>query len=64
VYDGWSLGEIARQDLGYLQWLEPRVEARSDAAEIDAILRRPDLRDQPTAGATDPPRRGNRIFGR
>jgi curved DNA-binding protein CbpA len=64
VYYGWSLGEIARLDLGYLQWLEPRVEARSYAAEIDAILRRHGLRDQPKAGATDPPRRRNRIFGR
>jgi curved DNA-binding protein CbpA len=64
VYYGWSLGEIARQDLGYLQWLEPRAEARSHAAEIDAILRRHGLRDQPTTGATDAPRRGHRIFGR
>jgi curved DNA-binding protein CbpA len=64
VYYGWSLGEIARQDLGYLQWLEPRAEARSHAAEIDAILRRHGLRDQPTTGATDPSRRGHRIFGR
>lgn len=64
VYYGWSLGEIARQDLGYLQWLEPRAEARSHAAEIDAILRRHGLRDEPTTGETDQPRRGRRIFGR
>ena len=64
VYYGWSLGEIARQDLGYLQWLEPRAEARSHAAEIDAILRRHGVRDEPTTGTTDAPRRGHRIFGR
>jgi hypothetical protein len=64
AYYGWSLGEIARQDLGYLQWLEPRTEAHSYAAEIDAILRRHGLRDQPKTGANDPSRRGSRIFGR
>lgn len=64
VYYGWSLGEIARQDIGYLQWLEPRSEARAYAAEIDAVLRRHGLRDQPNAGAADPSRRGHRIFGR
>ena len=64
AYYGWSLGEIARQDPGYLQWLEPRIEARAYAAEIDAILRRHGLREQPKAGAGGPPRRGNRIFGR
>ncbi len=64
VYFGWSLGEIARQDIGYLQWLEPRGEARAYAAEIDAVLRRHGLRDGPNAGAADPSRRGHRIFGR
>ena len=34
VYYGWSLGEIARQDLGYLQWLERRIRG--------AFLRRRD----------------------
>ncbi len=64
VYYGWSLGEIARQDIGYLQWLEPRSEARAYAAEIDAVLRRHGLRDQPKAGAADASRRGHRLFGR
>lgn len=37
---GWSLGEIARVDPGYLEWLErtPRGEGHRD--EIDRILRR------------------------
>jgi curved DNA-binding protein CbpA len=37
---GWSMGEIARVDPGYLVWLESRPEGRPYAAEIDAMLRR------------------------
>ena len=37
---GWSLGEIARVDVGYLEWLEDRREARAYREEIDALLRR------------------------
>ena len=36
---GWSLGEIARTDPGYLEWLEDRREGLPYLDEIDAILR-------------------------
>jgi curved DNA-binding protein CbpA len=39
-YDGWSLGEIARTDLEYLEWLERMPIGRAYTDEIDAILRR------------------------
>jgi curved DNA-binding protein CbpA len=37
---GWSIGEIARVDPGYLVWLEERREGRPYLAEIDQTLRR------------------------
>ncbi len=37
---GWSIGEIARVDPGYLTWLEERREGRPYLDEIDATLRR------------------------
>lgn len=36
---GWSLDEIARVDVGYLEWLEDRREGRPYRDEIDALLR-------------------------
>ena len=36
---GWSLGEIARVDPGYLVWLAERREGERYRAEIDALLR-------------------------
>jgi curved DNA-binding protein CbpA len=39
-YDGWSLGEIARADLEYLEWLDRMPIGRPYRDEIDAILRR------------------------
>ena len=41
---GWSLGEIARVDPGYLLWLESRPEGQPYGAELDAILRRLGIR--------------------
>jgi curved DNA-binding protein CbpA len=35
---GWSLGEIARYDPGYLEWLERKPEGRPYLDEIDDIL--------------------------
>jgi curved DNA-binding protein CbpA len=35
---GWSLGEIARVDPGYLEWLEGRREGRPYLDEIDELL--------------------------
>jgi curved DNA-binding protein CbpA len=55
---GWSLGEIARVDPGYLVWLEDRPEGRPYADEIDHILRRNGFR----TGAEPTPKKGR--FGR
>lgn len=39
-YAGWSLGEIARRDLEYLEWLDRMPIGRVYRDEIDGILRR------------------------
>jgi curved DNA-binding protein CbpA len=39
-YAGWSLGEIARGDLEYIEWLDRMPIGRPYRDEIDAILRR------------------------
>ena len=39
-YDGWTLGEIARNDLEYLEWLDRMPIGRTYQAEIDTILRK------------------------
>jgi curved DNA-binding protein CbpA len=68
VFAGWSLGEIARRDPGYLQWLVNNRGASggdSDAPlcrpyveEIDAILGRLGLRsDRAPSGRAQPRRR-------
>ena len=38
-YTGWSLGEIGRADLEYLEWLDRMPIGRTYQAEIDEILR-------------------------
>jgi curved DNA-binding protein CbpA len=38
-YSGWSLGEIGRTDLEYLEWLDRMPIGRTYQAEIDEILR-------------------------
>ncbi len=38
-YAGWSLGEIARTDLEYLEWLDRMPIGRTYQAEVDALLR-------------------------
>ena len=38
-YSGWSLGEIARSDLEYLEWLDRAPIGRIYQGEIDEILR-------------------------
>jgi curved DNA-binding protein CbpA len=53
IYDGWSIGEIARQDRGYLIWLRDRPEAASFRLEILRLL-------DPVADEPRPARR----FGR
>ncbi len=39
-YAGWSLGEVARADVEYVEWLDRMPIGRPYRAEIDAILRR------------------------
>jgi curved DNA-binding protein CbpA len=55
-YAGWSLGEIARRDLEYIEWLDRMPIGRPYRDEIDAILRRAGRRRAP--GADEEPRRG------
>ncbi|HEX7591831.1 MAG TPA: DnaJ domain-containing protein [Candidatus Limnocylindrales bacterium] len=38
-YAGWSLGEIARLDRDYMEWLSRSTIGRGFRAEIDALLR-------------------------
>lgn len=57
IYLGWSLGEIARVDPGYLDWLVERREGRCYAAEIASLKRRAE------AGPPAPPRGRRRLFG-
>jgi len=53
IYDGWSLGEIARTDRGYLVWLRDRPDAAAMRAEIMRLL-------DPEAEEATEPRRGRR----
>ncbi|MFZ5853174.1 MAG: DnaJ domain-containing protein [Chloroflexota bacterium] len=55
-YAGWSLGEIARRDLEYLEWLDRAPIGRPYQAEIDALLRRTGRRRTAEVEAAD--RRG------
>ncbi len=38
IFAGWSIGEIARRDRGYLQWLRDRPESKSIRPDIDRLL--------------------------
>ena len=55
-YTGWSLGEIARTDLEYLEWLDRMPIGRPYRDEIDAILRQSGRRRSAAAEKDD--RRG------
>jgi hypothetical protein len=55
-YTGWSLGEIGRADLEYIEWLDRMPIGRPYRDEIDAILRRAGRRRSADAEAVD--RRG------
>jgi len=39
-YAGWSLGEVARHDIEYIEWLDRAPIGRNYRAELDEILRR------------------------
>ena len=55
-YAGWSLGEIARGDLEYIEWLDRMPIGRPYRDEIDGILRRTGRRR--SAPADEGERRG------
>jgi curved DNA-binding protein CbpA len=55
-YAGWSLGEIARRDLNYIEWLDRMPIGRTYRDELDAILRRTGRRKSAAAEAQE--RRG------
>ena len=55
-FNGWSLGEIARTDLEYIEWLDRTPIGRTYREEIDAILRSSGRRRSEEADA--PNRRG------
>ena len=55
---GWSIGEIARVDPGYLQWLADRAEGQPYRKEIDPILDRMGLKTTKADPTLPPWRRG------
>jgi hypothetical protein len=55
-YAGWSLGEIARRDIEFLEWLDRAPIGRQYRDEVDQLLRRAGRRRSAEAEATD--RRG------
>jgi curved DNA-binding protein CbpA len=55
-YAGWSLGEVARTDLEYIEWLDRAPIGRNYRPEIDELLRSSGRRKSAAADATD--RRG------
>jgi hypothetical protein len=55
-YAGWSLGQIARRDLEYIEWLDRMPIGRPYRDEIDAILRSAGRRLSAAAESAD--RRG------
>jgi curved DNA-binding protein CbpA len=55
-YAGWSLGEVARHDLEYIEWLDRAPIGRNYRAELDEILRTSGRRKSAEADADD--RRG------
>lgn len=55
-YSGWSLGEIARHDIEYIEWLDRTPIGRTYRDEVDALLRSAGRRQSASADATE--RRG------
>jgi molecular chaperone DnaJ len=55
-YEGWSLGEIARRDIEYLEWLDRMPIGRPYRDEIDGFLRASGRRRSAESEATE--RRG------
>ena len=44
-YSGWTLGEVARVDIEYIEWLERTPIGRTYASEVDKLLRAHGRRD-------------------
>lgn len=55
-YAGWSLGEVARSDIEYIEWLDRAPIGRNYRSEVDTILRATGRRK--TADAESSDRRG------
>jgi len=55
-YAGWSLGEVGRADLEYIEWLDRMPIGRPYRDEIDGILRQAGRRKSAETDATQ--RRG------
>ena len=55
-FAGWSVGEIARRDLDYIEWLDRMPIGRPYRDELDVILRRTGRRKSASAEAQE--RRG------
>ncbi|MFL5673455.1 MAG: DnaJ domain-containing protein [Chloroflexota bacterium] len=55
-YAGWSLGEVARHDVEYIEWLDRAPIGRNYRTELDAILRSSGRRRSADGDAAD--RRG------
>jgi curved DNA-binding protein CbpA len=53
-FNGWSLGEIARVEPEYLEWLDRMPIGRMYQAEIDALLRAYGVRSSPIDAAPHP----------
>jgi curved DNA-binding protein CbpA len=52
-YAGWSLGEVARHDLEYIEWLDRAPIGRNYRQEIDEILRSTGRRKSAASEASD-----------
>ena len=52
-YAGWSLGEVARHDIEYIEWLDRAPIGRNYRPEIDAILRASGRRKTAAREASD-----------
>jgi hypothetical protein len=55
-YAGWSLGEVARHDIEYIEWLDRAPIGRNYRQEVDGILRSNGRRRSADVDASD--RRG------
>lgn len=55
-YAGWSLGEVARHDIEYIEWLDRAPIGRNYRQEVDGILRSTGRRKSAEGDASD--RRG------